>query len=165
MFRSFAAACIMSFCSALVVNAPEAMAELKSFILPDDGQPNNNARIGPFCCTGDTAIVRSRRGDPIGYIYFYTWKGRSYNVGNSSIVPDFTISVSGSADIADLDSVQIENQISFQARSLDPRSGWVRAGDLRYRAILLDYEMRRRNDRPYFDMDSLRVRVDVEIPD
>jgi hypothetical protein len=66
------------------------------FRLPGDGIPMNNARVGPFCCTGDVAIVRSTDGNPIGYIYFFDWEGKSYNIeGGDSIVQDFAVLVSG----------------------------------------------------------------------
>jgi len=62
-----------------------------SFSLPDDGVEMKNAKVGPFCCTGNFVIVRSSDGDAVGYIYFYSWKGQAYNVEGDSIVPDISI--------------------------------------------------------------------------
>src|SRR5690242_16559938 len=47
----------------------------KSFEFPGDGQKNNNRTIGDFCCTGETAIIQTSSGSPLGYIYFYDFPG------------------------------------------------------------------------------------------
>jgi hypothetical protein len=54
--------------------------EKSSFEFPDDGVSMNNARIGPFCCTGHIAIVNSKEGNPIGYIHFLSWDGQAYQI-------------------------------------------------------------------------------------
>jgi hypothetical protein len=56
---------------------------------------------------------------------------------------------------------QIKNEIQFVAARLTNDSDWVRAGVLEYRAVLLERKLERLNDRPYFDMGSLKVRLDV----
>jgi len=73
-----------------------------SFRLPGDGQRNNNGSIGPFCCTGQTAIIRRADGIPVGYAYFFSWKGQAYKTGaDSSTAPDIQILVSALSDLAD----------------------------------------------------------------
>ena len=133
-----------------------------SFLLPDDGVAMNNAQVGPFCCTGNVVIVRSADGNPIGYIYFYSWKGQAYNVAGGSIVPDISVLVSGPASSADSASDQQKSQIEFQADQLNPQSHWIQAGLLQYRATVIDFKLERGPlFRPYFKMDSLKIRVDV----
>jgi hypothetical protein len=133
-----------------------------SFLLPDDGIAMNNAQVGPFCCTGNVVIVRNADGNPAGYIYFYSWKGQAYNVAGGSIVPDFAVLVSGPALSGDTGSDQQKGQIEFQADQLNPQSSWIQAGLLQYRATVLDFKLERGPlFKPYFKMDSLKVRVDV----
>jgi hypothetical protein len=36
---------------------------------------NNNDTIGDFCCTGETATIRTAQGTPAGFIYFYGFSG------------------------------------------------------------------------------------------
>ena len=133
------------------------------FRLPEDGQRMNNARWGPFCCTGNIVAVHSAEGDLFGYIYFYTWEGQAYNIGGGSIVPDFTVQVSGAQDLSDLDSEQIVREIAFRARNLSLRSGWERAGSLRYRVTVIDAPTVSYQSQPYFEMGKIKVRVDVEL--
>lgn len=136
-----------------------------SFLLPDDGIEMNNARVGPFCCTGNVVIVRSPDGSPVGYIYFYSWKGQAYNVEGGSIVPDISLLVSGPATLATLGNGgadQPQSQIEFQAAQLNPQSHWIQAGLLQYRATVLDFKLERGPlFQPYFKMGSLKIRVDV----
>lgn len=139
--------------------------ERTSFRLPDDGISMNNARVGPFCCTGKVVIVRSTDSNPVGYIYFFSWEGQAHNVGGGSIVPDLAVLVSGSFHLGDPDSQQIKNRIPFYAdRLTTTQSAWVQAGALQYRATVLDFELERGPEsKPYFKMGSLKVRVDVKI--
>jgi hypothetical protein len=133
-----------------------------SFLLPDDGIRMNNAKVGPFCCTGNVVIVRSPDGDPIGYIYFYSWKGQAYNVEGGSIVPDISVLVSGPATLGNSGTDQLTSHIEFKAAHLEPQSNWTQAGLLQYRATVLDFKLERGPLwKPYFDMGSLKIRVDV----
>jgi len=131
-----------------------------SFSLPDDGIEMKNARVGPFCCTGNIVIVRSSDGGPVGYIYFYSWKGQAYNVEGGSIVPDISILVSGPATLASLGNSgadQPTSHIEFQAAQLNPQSQWIQAGLLQYRATVLDFKLERGPlFQPYFKMGSLK---------
>src|SRR5262245_33974442 len=60
--------------------APERCLQRQVFDLPGDALKNDNRAVGPFCCTGHTAVVR-RIGDgvPLGYAHFFWWDGQAYN--------------------------------------------------------------------------------------
>src|SRR5262249_50946069 len=119
-------------------------------------------KVGPFCCTGKIVTVQSNNGDPVGYIYFYSWKGQAYNVGGGSIVPDISILVSGIASLGNSNADQLTSHIDFQANQLSPHSQWTPAGLLRYRATVVDFRLEKGPlFQPYFQMDSLKIRVDV----
>jgi hypothetical protein len=129
------------------------------FYLPGDGIRNNNQRIGPFCCTGETAIVYTNRGYPAGYVYFFGWVGQSYNVGDTSIAPDIQILVSGLANLSKPTSQQLQNVISFRASEMRPGvSRSARAGSLYYTVTIERAKIR---DGNFFDMGSVAIRVDV----
>jgi TIR domain len=142
--------------------AQEISLARSSFLLPDDGTEMKNAKVGPFCCTGTVVIVRSADGNPVGYIYFYSWKGQAYNVEGGSIVPDISVDVSGPATLENSATDQRTSHIAFQAAQLNPQSDWTRAGLLQYRATVVDFKLERGpSSKPYFKMGSLKVRVDV----
>ncbi|HEX5746156.1 MAG TPA: hypothetical protein VFZ09_07925 [Archangium sp.] len=134
-----------------------------SYRLPQDGVPNNNAPVGPFCCTGKTLIVQAPDGEGVlGHAYFFGWEGQAYNFEGGSGAPDLILRVSGRST---LDSGHVEEekgQISFTAAELKAGvSRRTRVGPLEYivtvdRVETLDYD-----GRPYFRMDSLEVSVDV----
>jgi hypothetical protein len=133
-----------------------------SFRLPEDGTMNNNKKIGPFCCTGWTAIVRGPDDRPVGYIYFYGWAGQAYNCGHGkSIVPDLIVLVSGLANLTDSNSPMEKSQVQFTAAK-DPTgtNKSTEAGALRFNITLEKAEIEMRG-RPYFVMGSQGVRVDV----
>jgi hypothetical protein len=43
--------------------------------VPGAGVRNNNDTIGDFCCTGETATIRTAQGTPAGFLYFYGFSG------------------------------------------------------------------------------------------
>ena len=101
-----------------------------SFRFREEAQPNSNGSIGPFCCTGRTVTVRREDGGPVGYAYFFGWKGQAYKTSpNSSKAPDIQILVSGLANLADLNSESRGNAICFSAQEMSPgASRSARAG-------------------------------------
>lgn len=146
------------------MEATQIALERSTFHLPDDGIPMKNARVGPFCCTGMIVIVRSTTGDPIGYIYFFSWEGQAYNSEGGSIVPDLAVLVSGLEDLGDPNSEQVKSRIAFYANRLNPQSDWIQAGSLRYRATVLDFKLEKgTKSRPFFKMGSLKLRIDAQI--
>ena len=146
-----------------IAPTPTSIFRQSSFVLPNDGIPNNNQPLGPFCCTGKTAIVFGNDGNPEGYIYFYSWDGQAYNVGdNRSIAPDIKILVSGVADLSDVHSEQQESSISFSAVDMiQGQSRSTRAGDLYYQVTIENANLETLNGITYFDMGSVVVIVDV----
>lgn len=172
----------MAFANVGAAPSPQLVLERDSFNLPKDGQPMNNARVGPFCCTGDITIVRTKNGDPLGYIYFldiknaYNIKGEAvnaYNKPDEVIAESFAVLVSGAERLDKPGAKQVEGRIPFHAAHFNPQSGWVQVGALQYRATVLDFafvpflstaqRQRNENAKPYFRLMSLNVRVDVRI--
>ncbi len=164
----------MAFASVGAAPSPQIVLERDSFNLPEDGQPMNNARVGPFCCTGDITIVRTKNGDPLGYIYFldmdnaYNIRGEAvnaYNMPDEVIAESFAVLVSGAERLDKPGAKQVEGRIPFHAAHFNPQSGWVQVGALQYRATVLNFAFVRRNEdaKPYFRLMSLDVRVDVRI--
>ncbi|MCS6805585.1 MAG: hypothetical protein NZ823_10655 [Blastocatellia bacterium] len=142
-----------------------SLGEKASFRLPDEGVRNNNGYIGPFCCTGVTAIVKNKSNEPIGYVYFYGWEGQAYIVGaNRSIAPSIEIWVSGLADLSNILSRQEISKIYFAASEMSPgQSRSTIAGGLLYTATIEIANLELFNDSTYFDMGSVAVRMDVSI--
>lgn len=142
--------------------APSLGLERSSFFLPGDGERNNNDYIGDFCCTGETATVRTTDGTSIGYIYHYDFSG-AYNVGPSeSIATSFGILVSGVSSLSDLASPRDKSSVVFHASELTRgASRSARAGELTFTVTILSARLVDNGD--YYDMGSVRVRVDVSI--
>ena len=133
------------------------------FRLPEDAIPNNNQPIGPFCCTGRTATITASDGRPVGYIYFFTWKGQAFNQGNTSFVPDMEVLVSGLADATNPNSTMEKNSVEFAARESAGTSRVVQAGALKYVISLLPTQTRAEGGEVYFDMSLLRVQVEASL--
>ncbi len=133
-----------------------------SFRFPGDGERNNNRTIGPFCCTGETATIRTNEGTPIGYIYFYDFED-AVNVSNTkSAAGKLKILVSGSSDFSQADASQIQHQLIFAAgNSSKGTTRAVEAGNLKFVATL-ENAVVDGNAGTRFDMGSVKVRVDVE---
>jgi len=173
--------CLLPLCAALfacggrgldatpATNAPDAADDAgadflqTSFLLPKDGTPNNDGPIGPFCCTGTTAIVRDRAGAPVGYAYFFGWKGDAYNTGaDTSAASDVDILLSGVADLSAPDAAQVTGDVDFLAADMKPGAALVtKVGALLYTVTIVDVTPVMLNDQTFFDMGSLVIRVDV----
>jgi hypothetical protein len=79
---------------------PDAFLTQTTFEMPGDGEPNDNAFVGPYCCTGSTGTVRSAAGYSVGYFHFYFWDGQAYNLSDhDSAVPTLVLDVSGSSNV------------------------------------------------------------------
>jgi hypothetical protein len=139
--------------------------ERASFVLPADGTPNDNGSIGPFCCTGVTAVVESNAGAAVGYAYFYSWKGQAYQVTpTTSVAPDASILIAGLADIEDPRSPLVKGEIDFTAAEMEVgASKSATIGQLHFTATIEAVTVTEHYGPPYFDMDSLAVRIDVGV--
>lgn len=156
----------MAFADVGAAPLPQLALERDSFNLPGDGTPMNNARVGPFCCTGDIAVVRTQSGDPLGYIYFLDMDNAySSEAAHETIAGSFAVLVSGVEQLDKPGAKQVEGRIPFHAAHFNPQSGWVQVGALQYRATVLNFAFVRRDEdaKPYFRLMSLNVRVDVRI--
>lgn len=133
-----------------------------SFVLPQDGTPNNNGFIGPFCCTGRTVTVL-RDGTPLGYIYFYSWEGQAYTLGpDHAVAPDLQIGLSGLREVADPTSPQEQSTVSFLARELVPgTTQTAQAGGVYFTVTVLAVSLEAVDQQPYFDMGTISVGVEV----
>ena len=135
-----------------------------SFVLPRDGVPNDNAAIGPFCCTGHTLVVREPEGQgTLGYLHFFFWEGQAYILTDTeSIAPDLYLGVSARRSLDAGRGDELLDRISFSGDELRPgASKRVRIGALEYVATLTRVETVPFKGAPHFLMSSLQVSVDV----
>lgn len=108
-----------------------------TFTLPEQGKSNNGGTIGPFCCTGETATLLNQGGKPLGYAYFFGWKGQAFNSSHGAYYPDLQLLVSGATDASDPSSSQVQNEIDFTAAELKPGfSRTTKAGGLAFTATV-----------------------------
>ena len=144
-------------------DAGDALLPRTSFLLPDDGTPNDNGPIGPFCCSGTTLVVRDRANQPVGYVYFFGWHGQAYNTSStSSAAPDLSLLVSGVAADADAASPEVTGEIDFDGSEMKPGAArTTKVGRLLYTATLEKVTTQQISGQTYFDMGSLTVRIDV----
>lgn len=130
-----------------------------SFELPGDGQPNDNTSIGPFCCTGETAVVTAD-GHDIGYGYFFTWKGQAYTDGTDSWTPDVEIKVAGVKDLENPSSPLVEGAIDFDAAHVASGSKQTtQAGALVFTVTVEHVDV---TPQPSIEMNTFAVRLDVD---
>lgn len=140
---------------------PSEPPTLVSIHLPGDGLTNGNGYIGPFCCTGETAII-SANGTPVGYIYYYGWQGEAYNVADGSVATDIEILVSGLSNLANPSSEQIQSSVSFLAEELVPgATKSTQAGELIFSVAVEDAELEEFNDELHYRMGSAEVIVNI----
>src|SRR6185436_13274037 len=111
-------------CASEVDRAPSSPRKLDashsrwSFELPRDGTPNDNGYIGPFCCTGVSAVVESDAGADLGYVYFFASTCPCYTDQERSWAPDVQIKVAGRTDLDDPSSDLEKNEVDFLAEEL-----------------------------------------------
>jgi hypothetical protein len=136
-----------------------------TFEFPGGGQRNHNLQIGDFCCTGETATVRSKKGAAVGYVYFYDFRGGMNCKDDGlprSAAMKFAVLVSGIADAAQPKSPRLKSSIEFNAEEMRP--GVARqtiAGALLFIATIQDVRFKNDTHSSYW-MDSVRVTVDVQ---
>ncbi|AKI99734.1 hypothetical protein ATI61_10969 [Archangium gephyra] len=134
-----------------------------SYRLPQDGVENNNAPVGPFCCSGKTLLVREPEGEGVlGYAHFYSWEGQAYNFEGGSGAPDVLLRLSGRTQLDAGVGEEEMGHIAFTAAELKAgASKRQRVGALEYLVTVDRVETLDHDGRPYFRMDSLEVSVDV----
>jgi hypothetical protein len=141
--------------------------ENTTFEFPGAGKRNNNGTIGDFCCTGETAIIRTAQGTPIGFIYFYGFSG-GINLRSGAAADQLSVLVSGISDRArpNAGSIsRVRSSIEFAASEMKPGfSRQVTAGALQFTVTIVDAQF---IDEAHsrFRMDSVKIKVDVqEVP-
>jgi hypothetical protein len=135
-----------------------------SFALPSQGTPNHNTYVGPFCCTGVTAVVDTTSGFDAGYAYFYGWKGQAFEVGDKSYAPDLQILIAGLADAHDPQSMLVKGEIDFAGSEMTVGAQRTStAGQLSFTVTIEQVSIVTESDGPYFDMGTLTAGLDVAI--
>jgi hypothetical protein len=135
------------------------------FSLPEEGVPNNNGSIGPFCCTGRTATVYTTGNSPIGYVYFYDFPGGGLMLSKErSVAANLSILISGITDLTNINSPSQQSSIDFAAGEMQVGvSRSARAGALNYIATITRVDIVPINNQPYYDMQTIEVRMDVSL--
>jgi hypothetical protein len=146
---------------------PHLRLENATFEFPGAGKRNNNGTIGDFCCTGETATIRTEQGTPIGYIYFYGFSG-GINLRSGAAADQLSVLVSGISDPVrpNAGSIsRVRSSIEFNASEMKPGlTRQVTAGALQFTVTIVDAQF---IDEAHsrFRMDSVRIKVDVrELP-
>jgi len=122
---------------------------------PGGGTRNNNGSIGPFCCTGETAIIHDVDGKPAGYIYFYDFSGAKMIGADRSAASTVSILIGSASDQTLFPSAR------FAAENWTPgTTATVGLGALTYE-VTIEPELVTIDGHQYFDMGSLKATVRV----
>jgi hypothetical protein len=137
-----------------------------SFHLPEEGTPNDNGPIGPFCCTGVTAIVQTTGGYAAGYVYFFDWEGQAVTDGHTSFAPDVKILLAGLVDAHDPQSGLMTDEIVWDAAEMKlvPAKS-ARVGQLQFTVTIERVNFVSLSESELFDMGTFAVRADVALVD
>jgi hypothetical protein len=145
---------------------PQSRLRLENtmFEFPGAGKHNNNGTIGDFCCTGETATIRTAQGTPIGFIYFYGFSG-GINLKSGAAADQLSVLVSGISNPArpNAGSIsRVKSSVEFSANEMKPGfSRQVSAGALQFTVTIVDAQF---IDEAHsrFRMDSVKLKVDVQ---
>lgn len=142
---------------------PDPFLEKSTFHLPSDGTPNDNGYIGPFCCTGVSAVIQTKEGYPAGYAYFFGWEGQAFNSGDTSYAPGVEILIAGLTDPHDPKSALVESKIHWSAADMKIGAfASAKAGGVQFTATIEDVDLHTQSSNTYFDMSTLAVKLDVD---
>lgn len=138
---------------------PNAAPPIATFSFPEDGEPNNNGYVGPFCCTGQTAIFKDDLGAPIGYAYFYSFDG-GINLGEQqSAAKVLQILVAGRTKLDDPNDFYT-SEVAFDADELQAgATKSTTAGALVFDVVIDHADLLVRSEQTYFDMATIATRV------
>ena len=137
-----------------------------TFHLPKDGTPNDSGTIGPFCCDGVTAVVKTTEGYTAGYAYFFYVKGQPFNSGDTSFAPDVRIALAGLTDAHDPNSSLVTGEIDWDADEMKLiKVKSARVGQLDYTVTIEQVTLSSSSEGDVFDMLTFAVRVDVTVVD
>jgi hypothetical protein len=167
LFAAIAASQFANGAGSLAARAPQLTApsvfqlQNKTFEFPGAGQRNNNETIGDFCCTGETATIRTAQGTPAGYIYFYGFSGGITN-GKRSAAKRFEVLVSGSSDPALPAASRVKSSIDFAAGEMRPGlSRQTIAGALQFTVTIQDVQFLDEAHSRFW-MNFIKVKVEVQ---
>jgi len=133
-----------------------------TFRLPEDGGPATFER-GPFCCSGKTVVVELADGRPVGYAYFYSWKGDALDLGYTSVAPDVSVLVAAVPSLAQPGRDLQHATIDFAASELEPGfSRTTTAGAMKFVVTIDHLDAVNVSGAAYFDMLTLTAHLDVE---
>jgi hypothetical protein len=138
-----------------------------TFEFPGAGKRNNNLTIGDFCCTGETATIRTAQGTPVGYIYFYGFSG-GINTKSGAAADQFSLLVSGVSDPARPNAGSINrarSSLEFDANEMKPGlSRQVVAGALQFKVTIQDVKFMDEAHTKFW-MNNIKIKVEVqEVP-
>jgi hypothetical protein len=139
--------------------------EPRTFEFPGAGQRNNNQTIGDFCCTGETATIRTAEGKTAGFIYFYDFRSGINLKPDAAAADQFSLLVSGVTEPSRLDSGRagrVQSSHEFDAKEMKPGlSRKVVAGALEFTVTIQDVKF---IDEAHsrFWMNSIKIKVDVQ---
>jgi hypothetical protein len=144
--------------------APSLIAN-PSIALPADATPNDNGPIGPFCCTGSTATVRSPDGQALGYVYFFNFPGGGFQTSpTTSYAATLGVMISGVQNINDPSSPQVQSEVDFSGASLSQgASRSAQAGALLYLVTITHVDVEAINGESCFNMGTITAEVEVSV--
>jgi len=142
----------------------DAFMSKRRFLLPEEGTPNNNDYVGPFCCTGHTAIFTDTSSLRLAFAYFFGWENNAFLQGDKSYVQDVSIGVAASQlsvqTAYDFDSFHFtaEELAGCQTKWLQV-GGYVMTARPRHvdiaRFLCSNYEL-------VYDMQTLTMAIDIQ---
>jgi hypothetical protein len=151
-------------CGGNVGGTPPGSMEqpIASVSFPADGVPNDNGYVGPFCCTGRTAIFKDASGTTLGYSYFYDFADGRLLADDSSVASSLGILIAGRSDLDDGSSPLVMGRVDFEAAELEVGARkTVIVGALELEVVVELVDIVELDGQPYFAMSTLAVRVDV----
>jgi hypothetical protein len=154
-WRRFASWAGVSILVAFPALAHAQVVQNRTIEFPGGGTKNDNRAVGPFCCTGETAIIHDVEGKPAGYIYFYDFSG-AINIGaNQSAVSTVGILISSASTQTMFPSAR------FAAETWVPGTTvMVELEQITYE-VTINPQLLTIDGHKYFDMSSLKATVRV----
>jgi hypothetical protein len=127
---------------------------------PGAGTRNNGAAIGPFCCSGETAVVKDISGNVVGHVNLYGFSGGRMANGRH-LAESVRVNFSAKYLTAPDNNDPLRANASFSAAGWTPgTSANLELGILSY-SVRLHPTIQSIDGRKYFDMGLMRATVEV----
>lgn len=134
-----------------------------AFDLPGDGAPNDNAFIGPFCCTGRTVTIRRFDGVPVGYAYVWGFAG-GFQVENKTFVTHASVMIAGAPHLWQTTPPLPSGTVDFGPSDVAVgATKTATVGSLQMTFTVEHAATGVVNGQPMVDMGSLELRMDVQV--